>query len=223
MTVRYGNGTVGVSDIDFCVDSGEMVVLVGPSGAGKSTCLAVMSARAEATSGSVFIGGVDVNDLGRAGLARWRRATGFVIQDGRLLERRTVRENIAYGAEIAQPDVCSVDIDRRVTDMLARLGISEIANRLPSEVSGGERHRTALAQALIKQPRILFADEPTANVDPATASMLAAVLDEYRHGGMACVMASHNETAFTGLITRQVRLHAGKIRKSTTGSNPWEP
>jgi energy-coupling factor transporter ATP-binding protein EcfA2 len=111
-------------------------------------------------------------------------------------------------------------MDKRTDDLLARLQISDIADRRPSEVSGGERQRAVLAQALAKRPVLLFADEPTSNLDPAATALVAAILDEHCRAGMACVVSTHNVPAFAAVATRQARIVAGRVLGSSAQPAP---
>jgi ABC-type lipoprotein export system ATPase subunit len=200
VSVVYSDGTVGLSGADFRLVAGELVLVSGPSGAGKSTFLAAMSGRLPATSGSVLLGGAEAASMGAAELTAWRRSSAFVAQDAPMLERRTVAENVTYAVEIARPDVRA---GARAAEVLELLGIGETGDRRPSELSGGQRQRAALAQALAKSPAALFVDEPTANLDPRTASRVVAVIASHCQQGMACVVVGHHDAPFAR------RLHAG--------------
>jgi ABC-type ATPase involved in cell division len=215
VSVVYPDGTVGLSHADLCVSAGEVVVITGPSGAGKSTCLAAMAGRVPATSGTVLLDGAPVGPMGPAQLALWRRTTAFVAQDGRMLERRSIAENVAYAIEIARPDVH--DVGRQVASVLDELGIGETADRQPRELSGGQRQRAALAQALAKRPAVLFADEPTVNLDPTTAAAVVAVIAAHCETGMACVAASHSEAAFAASATRRLYMTDGRVSAEPCG------
>jgi ABC-type ATPase involved in cell division len=214
VSVVYPDGTTGLDTADLRVHAGELVMLTGPSGAGKSTCLAVLSGRMRPTSGTVLLDGADAGRLGRRGRAAWRRRSALVVQDLRLLERRTVRENVATAAEIGAPGGTAADIERRVAALLDRLGLAETADRRPSAISGGQRQRVTLAQALVRAPDLLCADEPTANLDPATATLVADLIDEHRRAGMACVVATHRTRTFAGVATRHVALVGGRLLAS---------
>jgi ABC-type lipoprotein export system ATPase subunit len=209
VSVVYRAGTVGLSGADFRLLAGELVLVSGPSGAGKSTFLAVMSGRLRATSGSVLLNGAEAASMGATERAAWRRSSAFVAQDAPMLERRTVAENVTYALEISRPNVHA---DARALEVLERLGIGETGDRRPSELSGGQRQRAALAQALAKSPAALFVDEPTANLDPRTASEVVAVIASHCQAGMACVVVGHHDAPFATSASRRLWVNEGRVR-----------
>jgi putative ABC transport system ATP-binding protein len=216
--VVYPDGTAGLSDADFRLNAGELVVVSGPSGAGKSTLLATMSGRLPASAGCVLLGGAAAASMGSAELVAWRRSTAFVAQGAPMLERRTVAENVAYALEIARPDVH--DAGSVALEALDALGIGETGDRRPSELSGGQRQRAALAQALAKSPVALFVDEPTANLDPRTAAQVVAVIASHCQDRMACVAASHHDAQFASSAARRLWMCDGRL--GAVPSRPYE-
>ena len=146
--------------------------------------------------------------MGAPELAAWRRSSAFVAQDAPMLERRTVAENVAYGLEMGRPDHHAGSL---VLEVLERLGIGETGRRLPCELSGGQRQRAALAQALAKAPAALFADEPTANLDPRRAAQVVEVIASHCHQGMTCVIASHHDAPLAPVATRRLWVSEGRL------------
>jgi ABC-type lipoprotein export system ATPase subunit len=218
VTVVYPDGTVGLSGADFRLDAGELVVVSGPSGAGKSTLLAAMSGQVPASAGSVLLDGAEAASMGAGELAAWRRSTAFVAQGAPMLERRTVAENVAYALEIAQPD--ADDAGSVALEVLDALGIGETGDRRPSQLSGGQLQRAALAQALAKSPVALFVDEPTANLGPRTAAQVVAVIASRCQGRMACVVASHHDAQFASPAARRLWVSDGRL--GAVPSRPYE-
>jgi ABC-type lipoprotein export system ATPase subunit len=218
VTVVYPDGTVGLVGADFHLDAGELVVVSGPSGAGKSTLLATISGRLAASSGSVLLDGAEAASMGAAELAAWRRSTAFVAQGAPMLERRTVVENVAYALEIAQPNVHYAR--SAALEVLDALGIGETGDRRPSELSGGQLQRAALAQGLAKSPVVLFVDEPTANLDPSTAAQLVRVIASYCQDRMACVVASHHDAQFASSAARRIWVSDGRL--GAVPARPYE-
>jgi cell division transport system ATP-binding protein len=217
VSVVYPNGAVGLCAMDLTINSAELIVLSGRSGSGKSTCLGALSGRLDIESGSVVIRGRLLRDLNREELRIWRQHSAYVAQDAPMLERRTVAENLAYAVEIAQPN--DVDAHAEIDCLLERLAIADTADRRPSELSGGERQRAALAQGLAKRPAILFADEPTANLDPTTAASVVATIAQYCGQGMACLAASHSPAVFAK-VGRHISMAEGRVVSESDARRP---
>lgn len=187
-----GLSFTALRDVDLEVEAGEFVAVVGPSGSGKSTLLHVMSAIDRPTAGNVTVGGVDVSSLTEDGAARWRgRAVGVVFQFFQLLPTLTLVENV-----MLPMDFCDVharrDRPRVAQELLARVGLADQADKLPSQVSGGQQQRAAIARALANDPPVLFGDEPTGNLDSVAAATVMDLFEELAGDGRTIVMVTHD-------------------------------
>lgn len=215
LTKVYGStrGTAttrALSGLSMQVDAGEFVGVMGPSGSGKTTLLNVLATIDTPTSGTVEVNGISPAKLRGDQLALFRRRRlGFVFQDFNLLNTLSVRENIAL--PLALDGVHSDDIERRVELVAVRLGISHILDKRTYEISGGEQQRAAIGRAIVPKPAILLADEPTGNLDEATAQrVLAEFLRVVRSHNSAALIATHN-TQLAKQMDRTVELHEGQL------------
>lgn len=163
----YPGGSVALEDINIEIKAGEFVFLVGPSGAGKSTFIRLISREIEPTSGQILVDGVDVMKLKRRDIPYLRRQLGIVFQDFRLLNDRTAYENVAFAMQVIEAP--SHKIRRRVEEVLDLVGLKDRGNAYPGEMSGGEQQRIAIARAIVNDPLLVIADEPTGNLDPETS------------------------------------------------------
>ena len=184
-------GRLALEDINFHVDEGEFVFLLGHSGAGKSTLLKLILREALPTSGKVTVLGKDVAKLRRHKIPYLRRQMGIIFQDFQLLHDRTVYRNLRFVLK-ATGWTDNEKIDRRIIEVLAEVGMSDKAEKMPSELSGGEQQRIAIARALLNKPKIIIADEPTGNLDPETAASIVSLLQAASKEGTAVVMSTHN-------------------------------
>jgi cell division transport system ATP-binding protein len=205
----YPNGTEALQDIDLTVADGEFLFLVGPSGAGKSTIVRLIVREEKATRGKVFVQGRDLGRLPRHQLPHLRRQVGLVFQDFKLLPRLTTWENVAFALRV-QGERGRM-IRTRVTDALETVGLSHKARKYPHELSGGEQQRVGIARALVHSPSLLVADEPTGNIDPATAWELMQLLLRINAAGSTVVMATHNRDIVDVLRRRVVAIDRGRI------------
>lgn len=191
------------------VGRGEFVAVMGPSGSGKSTLLNVLAGLERPTGGRVVVDGVDLGTLDENGLARYRRRNiGMVFQAFNLLPRYRVLDNVAFPLMFA--GVPLADRERRASAILDRLGMAPRASHKPSQLSGGEMQRTAIARALITDPALLLADEPTGNLDSANGEALLALLAELHAKGQTIVLVTHDE-AIAARAQRIVRMRDGRI------------
>ncbi len=191
------------------VERGEFVAVMGPSGSGKSTLLNVLAGLERPTGGRVVVDGVDLGTLDENGLARYRRRNiGMVFQAFNLLPRYRVLDNVAFPLMFA--GVPLADRERRASAILDRLGMAPRAGHKPSQLSGGEMQRTAIARALITDPALLLADEPTGNLDSANGEALLALLAELHAKGQTIVLVTHDE-AIAARAQRIVRMRDGRI------------
>ncbi len=173
VTKTYGNQTV-LSDVSFSVLPGDFVFLVGRSGSGKTTIMRLLTSQTVHDEGDIHVGDLEVGKLRGGQVQELRRTVGVIYQDYKLLPERTVAENIALGLEIIGKS--KDEIDARITDLLALIQLPEKRNVFPSQLSGGEAQRVSIARALATAPKVLFADEPTGNLDETTASQIVRLL-----------------------------------------------
>lgn len=207
-TVHVGEQTLSIiKDVDIHVNAGEFVVIMGKSGSGKSTLLGLLAALDYPDSGSVTLADQALNTLDEDALAVIRqRDMGFVFQSFHLLPTLTVAENIAFPLDIARrPDKA------RVTELIEAVGLGDRRNSLPSQLSGGEQQRTAVARALVSRPKIVFADEPTGNLDEQNAAQVMQLLLDLREQvGSALVVVTHDAT-LAKMADRVITMHDGQI------------
>lgn len=211
---KFSPTIIALSDIDLEMERGEFVFLVGPSGAGKSTLLRLLAREYLPTAGKVLVDDVDTKQLSSSAIPLYRRKIGFVFQDFKLLEDRTVWENLALALEVR--DTPPPQIEKEVERNLKLFEIWERRNLFPRQLSGGEAQRTAIARAVIGKPEVLLADEPTGDLDPQTAWAVLQLLNEVNSWGTTVVMATHNSEIVNTLKRRVVVLRNGKIVKDKT-------
>ncbi|ESE30873.1 MAG: cell division ATP-binding protein FtsE [[Eubacterium] brachy] len=208
VTKKYSANT-GIDNVSLDIDRGEFVFLVGPSGAGKSTFIKLVMKEIEADVGSIRVMGNEIVELPARSLPKHRRNIGMIFQDFRLLPNKTVYENVAFAMEIVHKS--QRKIKRQVPLALKLMGISSKANMFPDELSAGEQQRVAIARAIINKPAMLIADEPTGNLDPATAWEIMNLLDEINKRGTTIVMVTHAKDIVDKMQKRVVTIESGKI------------
>ena len=208
VTKKYSANT-GIDNVSLDIDRGEFVFLVGPSGAGKSTFIKLVMKEIEADVGSIRVMGNEIVELPARSLPKHRRNIGMIFQDFRLLPNKTVYENVAFAMEIVHKS--QRKIKRQVPLALKLMGISRKANMFPDELSAGEQQRVAIARAIINKPAMLIADEPTGNLDPATAWEIMNLLDEINKRGTTIVMVTHAKDIVDKMQKRVVTIESGKI------------
>lgn len=210
VTKQYKNTSAPALDrITLNIEQGDFVFLVGASGSGKSSLLRLLLKEETATSGIVTVDGINVAKLRNRKVPAFRRTMGIVFQDFRLLPGKTVFDNVAFGMEvIGKP---KSEIARKVPALLELVGLDEKSHRLPSELSGGEQQRVALARAFINQPKLLLADEPTGNLDPATSVGIMKLLDRINRIGTTVIMATHDVAIVDQMRKRIVQMENGRL------------
>jgi cell division transport system ATP-binding protein len=215
VTKRYPNGKVALRDVDLSIPEGDFVFLVGPSGAGKSTLIKLLIRDEIATRGEVVLDGHDLARLPRRQVPRIRRKIGIVFQDFKLLPKKSVWENVAFALEVTGTPGRRVRpaVDR----VLALVGLTAQARQLPSQLSGGEQQRTAIARALVHDPRLIIADEPTGNLDPLISWEIIQLLLRINELGVTVLMATHNADVVTALRKRVVALEEGRVIRDEIG------
>jgi putative ABC transport system ATP-binding protein len=191
---QYGKGDAAVTalqEVSFTIDAGEFVAIMGESGSGKSTLLSIMGTLNSPTSGRITVDDVDVYALGKNERADFRRkSVGFVFQNFNLISYLTLAENVMLPLATVKEKKA-----RKLTmalDALERVGLAEKADRLPSQISGGEQERVAIARAIVGRPPIILADEPTGNLDSRTGKDIMALINALNNEGMTIVMVTHN-------------------------------
>lgn len=211
-----GTKKPALDDVSFDVERGDFVFLVGPSGSGKSTCLRLMLREGVPSKGTVTVLGHDLRKLPNRKVPYFRRNIGTVFQDFRLLQQKTVFQNVAFALQVIGQS--RAFIQQSVPEVLELVGLSDMAKRRPHELSGGEQQRVALARALVNRPKILLADEPTGNLDPATSVGIMQLLARINASGTTIVMATH-EAGFVDQMQRRVlELSDGKlVRDDSSG------
>ncbi|MEW6621876.1 MAG: cell division ATP-binding protein FtsE [Bacillota bacterium] len=211
VTKVYDNGTTALNNINLKVEKGEFVFLVGPSGAGKSTLLSLLFREELPTKGQIFLAGRNLVRAKRRELPGIRRTMGVVFQDFRLLPDRTVFENVAFALEVLQ--YRKRDILKLVPIVLEQVGIMHRAKNFPRQLSGGEQQRTAIARAIINNPPLLVADEPTGNLDPKTSMEIMKLLEEINYKGTTVLIATHDRDIVDTMHKRVVALHNGSLAR----------
>ena len=205
----YSKGQPAVKNANLHIDKGEFVFIVGNSGSGKSTLIKMLMKELDASSGTVMVDGINLRNMRRRQVAKYRRKLGVVFQDFRLLKDRNVYENVAFAQRvIGKPTRV---IRKRVPEMLTLVGLAEKYNSRPKELSGGEQQRVALARALVNRPDILLADEPTGNLDPQNAAEIMRLLEEINDRGTTVVVVTHNKEIVNAMKKRVVAMRKGVI------------
>ncbi len=206
----YPKGTrPALDDINLDIERGDFVFLVGASGSGKTTLLSLLLREEEATNGEIRVAGNDLRRITNRQVPQYRRSLGFVFQDYKLLNNKTVWENVAFALEVIGTRRST--IKSLVPKVLDTVGLTGKEKNYPHELSGGEQQRVAIARAYVNHPQILLADEPTGNLDPTTSLGIMEVLDAINRTGTTIVMATHNEEIVNSMRKRVVELHNGKI------------
>ena len=185
----YGNGVAAINNLSLRIYKDEFVFLMGASGAGKSTLIKLLMKEEDPTSGKISVNSRDLSMIKRGAVQRYRRQIGVVFQDFRLLEHKTVFGNVAFAMEIMGKS--RKDINEKVEASLSLMGLSKKADEYPRNLSGGEQQRVALARAIVNSPRILIADEPTGNLDPANAEQIMYLLELINSQGTTVIVATH--------------------------------
>ena len=198
-----------LNNVSVEVEKGEFVFIIGPSGSGKSTFMRLLLKEESPTAGDIRVAGYHVNRLSGRKVPKLRQRMGCVFQDFRLLQKKTVEQNVAFALEvIGKPRRF---IKRVVPEVLELVGLGGKSDRLPTELSGGEQQRVAIARAFVNRPMILLADEPTGNIDPATSIGIMKVLDRINRTGTTVVMATHDAAIVDSMRKRVIELEYGKV------------
>ena len=208
VTKKYGNN-VALDDVSIHINKGDFVFLVGPSGAGKTTFIRLILKELDPDKGKILLSGKDITKLRKRKVPEVRQKIGMVFQDFRLLEKKTVYENVAFAMEVLHKS--RKEIKERVPYVLELVDILDKANRYPAELSAGEQQRVGIARALANQPRVLICDEPTGNLDPVTAMEIMALLELINIRGTTVLMVTHARDIVDAMNKRVVAIDNGKI------------
>jgi cell division transport system ATP-binding protein len=216
VTKKYkGSARPALNSVSLDIEKGDFVFLVGTSGSGKSSLMRLMLREDVPTSGSVHVLGENLVGIPSRRIPYFRRRLGVVFQDFRLLPNKTVAQNVAFSLEVIGKS--QGFIQEAVPDVLRLVGLDGKADRLPSELSGGEQQRVALARAIVNKPALLLADEPTGNLDPATSQDIMALIERINLNGTTVVMATHDRGIVDRLKKRVVELKHGEIIRDEVG------
>jgi cell division transport system ATP-binding protein len=202
--------------VSLHIEPKEFVIIVGASGAGKSTLLKLLTREEKPSSGKIIVGGIDYEQLKDKQIPMLRRKIGVVFQDFKLLPNKTVFENVAFALEII--GVSTREIKHTVPRVLDIVGLKGKEDRYPKELSGGERQRVAIARAVVRQPKILIADEPTGNLDPKHAWDVIRVLEKINHYGTTVLLTTHNMDIVNRLKRRVVTIDGGHVVSDKAGA-----
>ncbi len=208
VTKKY-RGNVCLEDINFSVSQGEFVSIVGHSGAGKTTLTKLILAEEKPTSGTISFESNDINKFSKKELTSFRRKIGMIFQDFRLLSNKTVYENISFAMESMDKDDDMIKKD--VPRVLELVGLSTRADFFPNQLSGGEKQRLAIARAIIAQPDLIIADEPTGNLDPTNTKEVVNLLKKINELGTTVILTTHNKTVIDQVKKRVITLEDGRV------------
>lgn len=203
------DGVPAVNRMSLHIEPKEFVIIVGTSGAGKSTLLKLLTREEKQTSGKIVVGGIDYDTLKKKHVPLLRRKIGVVFQDFKLLPNRTVFENIAFALEIA--GMTNREIKSTVPKVIELVGLTGKEKKFPHQLSGGERQRVAIARAVVRQPKILIADEPTGNLDPKHSWDIVRLLEKINRYGTTVLLTTHNAEIVNKLKRRVITVDHGKI------------
>ena len=210
VTKQYaGDAEPALDSVSLHIEPNEFVFLVGKSGAGKSTLMKMITKEELPDSGKIIIGGIDLDYVKKRHIPSYRRRLGVVFQDFKLLPKRTVYENVAFALEIA--GMSGKDIRKTVPRVLELVDLSDQAKKFPNQLSGGQQQRVAIARSVARQPKILIADEPTANLDKLTTDEIINLLKKINDFGTTILVTTHNEGIVNSLQRRVITLKDGKI------------
>lgn len=214
VTKKFGQITA-LEEASFAIEKGEFAFITGPSGSGKTTIIRLILREFLPSSGVINIDGLDMSKIKTREVLNLRREIGVVFQDFKLLWDRTVFENVSMPLEVLGKDKKYIKI--KVDEILKLVGLSDRANQFPAQLAGGELQRTCIARAVVADPKILIADEPTGNLDPATSWQIIKLLKKINKVGTTLLMATHNVDVVNSLNERVIVVNKGKIIKNEIG------
>ncbi len=210
-TKKYGDRLV-LDNVNLQIQGGDWLWLTGASGAGKTTLIHALIGAVPLSNGEIFVDGYDVTRFNRLALQEYRRRLGIVFQDYKLLPKKTVYENVAFAMEVC--GYSDHQIAEKVPEVLERVGLSQARHHFPYMLSGGEKQRAAIARALIHEPRLIIADEPTGNLDPKTAMEIVHLFQKLHVEGATVIFATHNLSLLEIFRKRQIHVEDGRVQES---------
>ena len=212
---EYDNGTKALKGVNLRIDDGEFVFLVGPPGSGKSTVIKLITGEIAATQGRLMVNGYNLSNIAPRQIPYMRRTLGIIFQDFRLIEKKTVYENLAFAMRAigASPR----ELRRRIPYVLQLVGLEQKADRYPGQISGGEQQRVAIARALVNNPSMIIADEPTGNLDPQRSLEIMMLLERINELGTTVLVVTHEKALVNRFTKRVVAIEAGRIISDETG------
>lgn len=199
----------GIDNVSFEIEKGQFVYLMGPTGAGKSTIINSILKSIKPNSGQIIVNNIDISTLNEMDLALYRRDIGMIFQDFKLMNDRTIFDNIALPLQII--GISKDIIKSKVKIVLNKVGLNQRANSFPNELSGGEQQKACVARALIKNPKLIVADEPTGNLDPSSSDDIIDLLENESKNGTTIVMATHNYPLIENRIKHFIELNNGRV------------
>lgn len=208
VTKTYGK-VAALDNVTLHIEPNEFVIVVGSSGAGKSTLLKLLTREEKPTKGKIIVGGIDYDNLRDRNIPMLRRKIGTVFQDFKLLPKKTVFENVAFALEIV--GMSTKEMEHTVPKVLDLVGLSDKAGHFPKQLSGGEQQRAAIARAVVRQPKILIADEPTGNLDPKHGWDVISILEKINKHGTTVLLTTHNQEIVNRLKRRVISIENGKV------------
>lgn len=209
ISLQQGNSLV-LQNVNVAIAPGEFVYIIGKTGSGKSTLLKLLYAEVPPHSGNATVAGFDLTNIAKSKIPYLRRKLGIVFQDFQLLTDRSVKANFEF-VLLATDWTNKTDIDRRITEVLALVGLPDKADKYPHQLSGGEQQRIAVARALLNNPDIILADEPTGNLDPETSREVLNLFRQIQNQGKTIIMATHDYTLFESHESRTLFCADGKV------------
>ena len=205
----YANGTRALKGVTFSLDSGEFAFLVGPSGSGKSTVIKLITGEIAPTDGQVIVNGYDLNRISMRQMPYLRRTVGVIFQDFRLIDNKSVYENVAFAMRVV--GATNKEINDRVPYVLELVGLESKSKARPQELSGGEQQRVVVARALINNPALIVADEPTGNLDPARSLEIITLLQKINELGTTVLVVTHEKPLVDMFSQRVLAIDGGRI------------
>ena len=209
VTKEYSKGHAALNGVSVKIEKGEFVFIVGDSGSGKSTLIRLIMKELDPTEGTIIVNGQNLNRMKHRNIAKYRRGLGVVFQDFRLLNDRNVYENIAFALRVTETP--SRVIKRKVPAALSLVGLAQKYKSNPKELSGGEQQRVAIAHAIVNEPAILLADEPTGNLDPTNSWEIMSLLKEANDRGTTVLVVTHNQEIVNEMNERVITMKQGVI------------
>ena len=212
---EYDNGTKALKGVNLRIDDGEFVFLVGPSGSGKSTVIKLITGEIGATEGRLMVNGYNLNNIAGRQIPYMRRTLGIIFQDFRLIEKKTVYENLAFVMRAI--GASTREVKRRIPYVLQLVGLENKENAYPGQLSGGEQQRVAIARALVNNPSMIIADEPTGNLDPQRSLEIMSLLERINELGTTVLVVTHEMGLVRRFAKRVVTIEDGLVTSDKAG------